>query len=296
MILEKMKSIIGKSPRIVRSVSASFGEYNATWEIGTETDPKEAEESGSKEPISRIAFIQMCGENQFEVVLHDKEGNWFLCTKNDVSGASSVSIEYFKGEREYEDCLLGVFPTGYALNQLGLEVIGLGETTKTVKPHEYNSLKNVGLFAVAYTANDGWDYPLEGFFGAPGTEEEACETADRLNRFGPNSGPSSYKVVQLPYQPGRGMEDVDPQKSVRVLDKSEEFNSLKNHGLFAIVRTANDGRDYPLESFECNPMDEETAISHANVFNEACGHLRQDFFWKVVTLPYRLGRGMEDAV
>ncbi|MGL4353146.1 MAG: hypothetical protein ACRCTP_04315 [Aeromonas popoffii] len=215
MILEKMKSIINESHRIVRSVSASFGEYNATWEIGTETDPKEAEESGSKEPISRIAFIQMCGENQFEVVLHDKEGNWFLCTKNDVSGASSVSIEYFKSEREYENCLLEVFPAGHQLDNLGLSVI----------------------------------------------------------------------------------EGEGSSKTVRVLDKSEEYNSPKNHGLYAVVRTANDGRDYPLESFQCAPTTKENAVEIACVLNNDSAHKHHyEDFYKVVQLPYRLGRGMEDAV
>lgn len=213
MIISKMEEVISSSDRIVRSVTAHFGDYSSFWEIGTES-PKPDDESSS-DPITRIAYINRTGEATFEVVMHDKEGRWFLATENDVSGANSVMFEYFKGEREYEECLLEVFPVGCNLQQLGVVVAG-----------------------------------------------------------------------------GEGA-----SKTTRVLDKSEEYNHPKNQGQYAVVRTANDGRDYPLESFECTPTTKENAIEIASSLNNDSAHKHHyDDFYKVVQLPYRLGRGMEDAV
>lgn len=212
MILDKMKSIINDSPRIIRNITASFGEYNAAWEIGLESDPKAVEDSDSKEPINRIAYIQMCGENQFEVALHDKEGNWFLCTKNDVSGASAVSIEYFKSVQEYEEHLLEVFPVGSNLQQLGVVVAGGEGVPKSVvgpeNGYRFNEDWCHGMFVVVRTDNDGRDYPLEKFEGTPTSEEKAKKLSDHLNSEGGEFSEYFWKVVQLPYRLGRGMEDA----------------------------------------------------------------------------------------
>lgn len=210
-----MKEVISSSDRILRSVTAHFGDYSSFWEIGTES-PKPADDS-SADPITRVAFINRTGEATFEVVMHDKEGRWFLATENDVSGANSVMFEYFKCEEEYSKCLLEVFPVGYNLQQLGV-VVAAGE--------------------------------------------------------------------------GEGA-----SKTTRDFDKSEEYNSPKNRGRYAVIRTANDGRDYPSESFECAPTTEKNAVEIAHTLNNDSAHKHQyDDFYKVVQLPYRLGRGMEDAV
>lgn len=217
MLLNKMKSIIQESPRIVRSVTANFGEYVSFWEIGVQSDhnsPKGSETEEAAESVCRIAYIQMRGENSFEVVLHNKEGDWYLCTNNDVSGALSVTIEYFKGEREYEECLLEVFPVGHKIQQLELVVAGGEGASKTVhvfgKTKELNSPENHGQYAVVRTANDGRDYPLESFECAPTTKENAIEIASSLNNDSAHKHhyDDFYKVVQLPYRLGRGMEDA----------------------------------------------------------------------------------------
>lgn len=215
MLLNKMQSIIQESPRIVRSVTANFGEYVSFWEIGVQSDhnsPKGSETEEAADSVCRIAYIQMCGENSFEVVLHNKEGDWYLCTNNDVSGALSVTIEYFKGEREYEECLLEVFPVGCNLQQLGVVVAGGEGVPKTVvgpeNGHRFNEDWCHGMFVVVRTDSDGRDYPLEKFEGTPTSEEKAKKLSDHLNSEGGEFSEYFWKVVKLPYRLGRGMEDA----------------------------------------------------------------------------------------
>lgn len=214
MLLNKMKSIIEESPRIVHTVTANFGEYMASWTVGNQSDEANLMPPVEGEPISRIAYIQMCGEDKFEVVLHDKAGNWFLGEKIDISGCVSSVIDYFKDEKDFEQNLLEVFPVGTSLKALEI-VVGGSDEEKVAKPlvkeTVFDSPVLHGWFVVVETDNDGRDFPLENFVGKPTSDRKAAnDAADELNKafcMG-NHAQRFWKVAQLPYRLGRGMEDA----------------------------------------------------------------------------------------
>lgn len=214
MLLNKMKSIIQESPRIVHTVTANFGEYMASWTVGNQSDEVNLTPPVEGEPVSRIAYIQMCGDDKFEVVLHDKAGNWFLGEKIDISGCVSSVIDYFKDEKDFEQKLLEVFPVGTSLKALEIIVGGSDEekVAKTlINENVFDSPVYRGWFAVVETDNDGRDFPYENFVGDPTSDKaKANVIADEFNdAFGMGEHAHRFwKVVQLPYRLGRGMEDA----------------------------------------------------------------------------------------